>query len=107
MALDRAVLFPPNVFSLFSTTALAQALDIHVGVKFRFKINGMVDSYHASGFTEILIQELLFANDAAIVTDNLDDLQLLMDRISTALTNWGLIISISKTKTTYQVIPGF
>ena len=45
--------------------------------------------------TEILIQEHLFADDAAIVTDNLDDIQLLMNTISTALNNWGLIISIS------------
>ena len=62
-------------------------MDIHVGVKFIFKINDMLfDSYRASGFTKILIQEHLFADDAAIVTDNHDDLQLLMDTISTATT---------------------
>ena len=46
----------------------------------------LFDSYRASGFTKILIQENLFADDAAIVTDNHDDLQLLMDTISTATT---------------------
>ena len=46
----------------------------------------LFDSYRASGFTKILIQEHLFADDAAIVTDNHDDLQLLMDTISTATT---------------------
>ena len=56
--------------------------------------------------TKDITQELLFADDAAIVSDTLDDLRLLMDRTSTNITNWGLIISIPKTKLLYQAVPG-
>ena len=87
--------------------ALAQALDTHVGVSFRFKINGkLFNPLHASRSTKLLIQELLFADDAAIVSDKLDDLQLLMDRISTTITNWVLKITIPKIKLLYQAVSG-
>ena len=44
-----------------------------------------------------LIRDLLFADDAAVVTHTQRELQLLMDRVSVACKDFGLTISLKKT----------
>ena len=47
---------------------------------------------------QALIRDLLFADDAGIATHSESELQFLMDRLSAACKDFGLIISIPKTK---------
>ena len=44
------------------------------------------------------LKEMLFADDAALVTHTMEDLQQLIDRLSHACKEFGLTISINKTK---------
>ena len=52
----------------------------------------------------VVIREMLFADDAALVTHTIEDLQQLMDRLSHACKEFGLTISIKKTKVMGQGI---
>ena len=54
---------------------------------------------------EALIRDMLFADDATVVTHTQRDLQLLMDRFSQACKDFGLIISLKKTNVLGQDIP--
>ena len=47
---------------------------------------------------EVMIRDMLFADDAGIVTHTVEDFQLLMDRLSEVCEEFGLIISLPKTK---------
>ena len=53
---------------------------------------------------EVLIRDMLFADDAAVVTHTQRELQLLMDRFSQACKDFGLIISLKKTNVLGQDI---
>ena len=52
-----------------------------------------------------LIRDMLFADDAAVVTHTQRELQLLMDHFSQACKDFGLIISLKKTNVLGQDIP--
>ena len=52
----------------------------------------------------VVIQEMLFADDAALVTHTMEDLQQLIDRLSHACKEFGLTISIKKTNVMGQGI---
>ena len=54
---------------------------------------------------EVLIRDMLFADDAAVVTHTQRELQLLMDHFSQACKDFGLIISLKKTNVLGQDIP--
>ena len=52
-----------------------------------------------------LIRDMLFADDAAVVTHTQQELQLLMDRVSVACKDFGLTISLKKTNILDQDTP--
>lgn len=52
---------------------------------------------------DVLIQEMLFVDDAALASHNQEDLQHLMDILSKACSDFGLTISMNKTKAMAQV----
>ena len=54
--------------------------------------------------SHVVIREMLFADDAALVTQTLEDLQQLMDRLSKACKELVLTISITKIKVMGQGI---
>ena len=54
---------------------------------------------------EVLIRDMLFADDAAVMTHTQRELQLLMDCFSQACKDFGLIISLKKTNVLGQDIP--
>ena len=54
---------------------------------------------------QALIRDMLFADDAAVVTQTQRELQLLMDCFSQAYKDFGLIISLKKTNVLGQDIP--
>ena len=78
-----------------------------LGIMFRFKVNGkLFDPRRSRGATELLVRELLFADDAAIVCDNPSSLQEILDCLVQSISEWGLTLSIGKTKVLYQPAPG-
>ena len=71
----------PNLFNLFFARVIAVAVEqgSGLGIMFRFKINGkLFDPSRSRGATELLVRELLFADEAAIVCDNSSSLQKIM-----------------------------
>jgi len=55
---------------------------------------------------ESLVRDLLYADDADLVSHSIGDMQSVMDRFSDACTRFGLTISIAKTKVMYTTAPG-
>ena len=53
---------------------------------------------------EVIVRDLLFADDAAIIAHTAEDLQILLDNISRSCSIFGLTISIAKTKVMVQGI---
>ena len=51
---------------------------------------------------EITVRDLLFADDAAVTTHTVQELQMLIDRFSQAWKGFGLIISLKKTNVLVQ-----
>ena len=68
--LRQCCVIAPNLFNFFFAAALTQALrELPVGVGLSIRINGkLFDSSWSRNAMEALVQELLFAGDAAIVT---------------------------------------
>ena len=76
-------------------------------IMFRFKINSkLFDTHRPRGAAELLVRELLFADDAAIVCDNPSNLQEIMHCLAQSISEWGLTLSTGKTKVLYQSAPG-
>ena len=55
---------------------------------------------------EMLIHELLYADDAPFIAHSVEDMQLIMDRFSFACTAFGLTISLKKTKAMFTPAQG-
>ena len=55
--------------------------------------------------SEVCVQELLYADDSALVAQSLEDLQAMLDRFVAASEAFGLSINISKTEVLYQPAP--
>ena len=55
---------------------------------------------------DTVIRDLLFADDCALNANSEQEMQLEMDRFSTACDNCGLTISTKKTEVMYQPAPG-
>ena len=103
------VMIAPNLLNLFFARVIAVAVEraSGLGIMFRFKINGkLFDTHRPRGAAEVLVRELLFADDAAIVCDNPSSLQEIMDCLVQSISEWALTLSIGKRKVLYQPAPG-
>ena len=92
----------PTLFGIFFAVMLKQAFRTSTeGIYFHTRSDGgLYNLSRLKAKTKIrktVVRDLLFADDAAIVTHSEDDLQALMDKISSACTAFGLTISIKKT----------
>lgn len=101
----------PTLFSLYLTAVLWYAFhDCDLGVYFRFRTTGKLFNlrrFQAKTLViEGLVRELLYADDADLVTHTPAEMQLVMDRFANACTSFGLTISIEKTKVMYTPGPG-
>ena len=101
----------PTLFSLYLTAVLWYAFhDCDKAVYIRFRTSGKVFNLRRfqarTMVTDGLIRELLYADDADLVTHSPEDLQDVMDRFSNACTSFGLTISTEKTKVMYTSVPG-
>ena len=106
--LHQVCVIAPNLFKLFFARVIAVAVEwaSGLGIMFRFKINGkLFDPRRPRGAAELLARELLFADDAAIVSDNPSSLQEVMDCLVQSISEWGLTLTMGKTKVLYQPAP--
>ena len=101
----------PTLFSLYLTAVLWYAFkDCDTGVYFRFRTSGRIFRLTRFNATTLLsegfLRELLYADDADLVTHSPEDMQTIMDRFADACTRFGLTISLDKTKVMHTPVPG-
>lgn len=79
----QGCILSPLLFNIYSESIFGESLqDVTKGLK----VNG------------IIINNIRYADDAAILSDNINDLQFMLDRIVQHSENYGLQINVSKTK---------
>jgi hypothetical protein len=93
--------FAPLLFNIFfgavieSTRKRVQ----HLGVKFKYKEGGNVNELkRKKGIVEISIMELLFADDAVLMSDTVENLQNIVDAFVEMTEAFGKEVSIKKTE---------
>lgn len=97
----------PVLFALFFSVMLQFAFsDCEYGVNIQFRTDGgLFKKCRLKAKSRLrcqLLRDLLFADDAALVTHSLDEMQDLVDRFSRATKAFGLTISIKKTEFLHQ-----
>ena len=100
----------PFLFNIFFTCMFSHAVrDLVKGVYIRYRLDGsLFDLRPLAAKTKSLqsfLQEVLFADDCALVAHTESDLQLMQDRFSSASKLFGLTVSIGKTKVLHQPAP--
>ena len=97
------------LFALFYAAMLNEAMsDCDDGISIRFRSGNLFKLSRLradSKVMEILIQELLYADDCALVASTESALQRITNRFATAALNFGLTISLSKTEVLFQPPP--
>ena len=93
----------PTLFGIFFSMLLKHAFgDVKEGIFLRTRSDGRLFNLSRlrakTKVREAMIRDMLFADDAGIATHTEEELQLLMDRLSAACKEFGLIISLPKTK---------
>ena len=96
----------PTLFSIYFAVMLEYAFkDCDVGVYIRFRTSGKVFNlrrFNSKSKTfQALVRELLYADDADLVAHTEEDMQMIMDKLSSACTAFGLTISLKKTYAMY------
>ena len=97
----------PTLFSIFLSAMLEDAFgELEEGVYIQSRHDANL--FNASHFkaktktAQILIRELLFADDSALVAHTPEQMQLVIDAFSSASKKFGLQINIKKTEVLYQ-----
>ena len=104
----------PTLFGLYLSAVLETAsgnlADAQHGIYLRSRTDGSLFNLARlrakSRCREICVQDLLYADDTALVAQCLEDLQAMLDRFLTASEAFGLTINIGKTRGLYQPAPG-
>ena len=97
----------PTLFSIFLSAMLDEAFrDMGDGIYLQSRQNA--DLFNVAHFraktktTRILMRELLFAIDSALVAHSAEEMQKIVDAFSDASKKFGLKINIKKTEVLYQ-----
>ena len=96
----------PTLFSIYFAVMLEHAFkDCDIGVYIRFRTSGKVFNlrrFNSKSKTfQIIVRELLYADDADLVTHTEEEMQKIMDKLSSACTAFELTISPKKTYAMY------
>ena len=100
----------PTLFAIFFSMMLKEAKgDLTEGIYIRFRTDGNVFNLRRllahTKTQEVLIQELLFADDCAVLAHSENEPQTLVDRFSAAANAFGLTINLKKTEVMHQNPP--
>ena len=101
----------PTLFSLYLSAVLdTMGQNINSGVLLRTRTDGKLFNLARlrshTKTKETCIRELLYADDSALVAENIQDIQETVDHFTHAADIFGLKINISKTELLYQPPPG-
>ena len=93
----------PTLFGIFFSVLLKHAFGsssegIHLRTRSDGKLFSLARLRAKTKVREVLVRELLFADDAAVTAHSLEDLQHLINRFAEACTLFGLTISLKKTQ---------
>ena len=101
----------PTLFALYLTAVLeTMSIDLLSGLYIRTRTDGKL--YNLARLKscrltrEECIRELLYADDSALLSNNLSEIQEIVDRFSSAASLFGLKINASKTELLFQPAPG-
>ena len=87
----------PHLFNIYIDAVAREAFEgIEGRVKFTYRINDRIVGYSANGTQPLL--DLFFADDLAIIGEDVLDLQANVDRFHAAANRRGLVINAAKTK---------
>ena len=106
----QGCLLAPVLFNDFFTCMLSHAVrDLGKGVYICYRLDGsLFDLCRLAAKTkslQSLLQEVLFADDCALMAHTESDLQLMLDRFSSASKLFGLTVSLGKTEVLHQPAP--
>ena len=103
----QGCLLAPTLFSIFLSAMLDNAFrDMGDGIYIQSRQSA--DLFNVAHFraktktTRILMRELLFADDSALVAHSAEEMQKIVDAFSNASKKFGLKINIKKTEVLYQ-----
>ena len=106
MGSSKVVYWPPTLFSIFLSAMLDEAFrDMGDGIYIQSRQS--VDLFNVAHFraktktTRMLMREMLFADDSALVAHSAEEMQKIVDAFSDASNKFGLI-NIKKTEVLYQ-----
>ena len=106
----KGYVLAPVLFNILFTCMLSHAVrDLEKGVYICYRLDdSLFDLRRLAAKTkslQSLHQEVLFADDCALVAHTESDLQLMLDRFSSASKLFGLTVSLGKTKVLHQPAP--
>ena len=101
----------PTLFSILFTLMLREAKeDLVDGIFIRFRTDGSIFNLRRllahTKTIEVLIVELLFADDCALLAHTQEALQYIVNRFAEAAKAFGFTISLKKTEALHQPPPG-
>ena len=103
---QRCIL-PPTLFSIFLSEMLEDAFrDMGDGIYNQSRQNAdhftVVHFRAKTKTTNILVRELLFADDSVLIVHSAEEIQRIIDAFTNASSKFGLKISIKKTEVMFQ-----
>ena len=101
----------PLLFTLVFSAMLYDAFhDNDLGALIRFRTDGNVFNlrrlYSKTRTSKVLIRYLLFADDCALLSHTVDEIQAITNAFARSARRFGLTISLKKTEAIYQPRPG-
>ena len=105
--LRQGCVLAPVLFNIFFTAVFAAAFqELGEGIPIRYKLNDRIfDSRNLQSKTAVFktfIRELLYADDCALIAHSQQELQDMLSRFSSAVSKFGLTISLKKTEVVFQ-----
>ena len=101
----------PLLFNIFFSVMLHVAFrNCDKGVYLQTRSNGNIFNLRRfnakTKVSDILIRDLLFADDCELVVHTIEDIQIIMDCFSNTAQRFGLTVSLKKSEVLYQPKPG-
>ena len=98
----QSCVFAPTLFGIFFAVLLKHAFGtakegVYLRTRSESRLFNLARLRAKTKVCEVLIRDMLYADDAAITTHTEQELQILMDRFSQACKEFGLSISLKKT----------
>ena len=101
----------PTLFSILFSCMLNDALkDLRPGIQVQFRSSGGIFNLRRlkakTMVSDVIVRDLLFADDCAVCAHTFDDIQCIMKCFNRSAERFGLSISLKKTHALFQPKPG-